>query len=73
MSKLVDSWDGKFNSIMYSHADVMELLAHTRKCEEMLRKLEWSGSDCIGDYCSFCYEYEKDGHSPDCELAKLIK
>jgi hypothetical protein len=35
---------------------------------EMLKRLEW-----IEAQCPICYNYDYEGHKPDCAFAKLIK
>ena len=61
---------------------VYDLLAHTSKLEAMLRKHEWADknfgmeSDESVYTISKCPECEMErlnGHSPDCELARLIE
>ena len=37
---------------------------------EMLERLEWGAIDGT---CPCCGNFEKHGHAPDCELAKLLK
>ncbi len=66
-----------------STQDVDQLLAHTRNLEAMLRKHEWARYDsewglshcpeCSGDRDDTGWITDKIGHSPDCELARLIE
>jgi hypothetical protein len=48
-----------------------ELLTHARSLEAMMRKHEWQ----LAGYsvCLECDELESSGHSPDCELARLLE
>ena len=81
MSKLTDgfedhanlAWNYKDDAIVYSMVDVDRLLAHTRKLEAMLKKHEFSDNDYVDNFCPSCYNYEIEGHSPDCELARFIE
>lgn len=72
MSKVIDYWYGKGEPIvpiMYSHGDVMKLLAHARELETMLRNFHerWHPG------CPVCGV--NDGHDclPDCQLARLLE
>lgn len=52
------------------------VLAMTYKIQEMqelLKKIEWCTSDEISPYCPICEQDKCIGHSPDCQLAKLIR
>lgn len=69
MSKVTDDfgYDG------YDEDDVNELLTHARALEAMLTKHEWILDDHMGNgYCPECGS-KMNGHSPDCELARLIE
>jgi hypothetical protein len=41
---------------------------------EMLERLEWKGYDMIVESCCpICHNTENEGHTPNCELAALLK
>jgi hypothetical protein len=45
-------------------------LARGREAVEVLRSVEWESGELAT--CPVCDRWEKDGHSPDCRLAKVI-
>jgi len=51
-----------------------KLLAHARALEEKLKCLEWLGDDegNMGT-CPICGTAEFQGHSPDCQLNRLLE
>lgn len=58
--------------------EVVKLLAHARALEDMLRKHEWDGFDfgddeMCPDCCPECESARTNGHSPGCELARLLE
>jgi len=79
MSKIVDECAGRVVSTEMGWTDakvwssVNALISHTRKLEAMLKKHEFSDNDYMDNFCPSCYNYEIEGHSPDCELARLIE
>jgi hypothetical protein len=64
----------KDRAIVYSMVDVDKLLAHARALEAMLMKHEWADKSDDGTrWCPECYGgMTWEGHSPDCQLAKLL-
>jgi hypothetical protein len=79
MSKMVDElwkdWaDESSDNYGLSSEQIDALFAHTRKCEEMLGKHEWEVGETDGYWCIECGGGKTyNGHSSDCELAKLIE
>lgn len=81
MSKITDQFNAQ-NPIMYSHSDVIILLNHARALEAMLRKHEWarynaewsiaSCPECGGDREDIGWAFQRVGHAPDCQLARLL-
>ena len=72
MSKLTDGFEelaGYGIERGFYITDVVRLLAHTRKLEAMIVN-HFEGGHIGGDSCIVCGQYS--GHSPDCELARLI-
>ena len=57
---------------LYFDWDVEDLITHARALEAMLKKHEFSGGD-HSIWCPECKGYYADGHSPDCELARLLE
>ena len=55
--------------------DLSKELAETAlEYRKMLERLEWAQDiQGIGEYCPACGEYKGYGHTPDCELAALLK
>jgi hypothetical protein len=54
---------------------LLALTARIREMEEMLRRLEWSGTegaDGEPGVCPLCWSVERVGHASDCELAALL-
>lgn len=59
---------------MFELKDVVELLAHARALEAMLKKHEWSDNGFDDELdCKECGCSELIGHSPDCQLAELLE
>lgn len=52
-----------------------ELMAKNRQLKRMLRLYEWTKIGTGFEYCRICRmeRYTASGHSPDCELAELLK
>ena len=72
MSKFTDN--PELNRIVAScngPKEFYDLINHARALEAMLRKHEWSAGD-FGGRCPECDGVDHRGHSPDCELARLI-
>lgn len=66
------SGDHTLGETMFRVADIVLLLAHARALEAMLKKVQWV--TWVGDirYCPECEEHDFVGHTPDCQLAKLL-
>ena len=83
MSKLIEEVESTqhemelapgYTMLYYKRADFLRLLEHTRKLEAMLKKHEWELSESGLDFCMECGGGRTmSGHSPDCELARLIE
>jgi len=58
---------------IFSRPDVMELLAHTRALETMLKKLEWTYWPKRQGFCRACLQEVSRGHTYDCPIAKLLE
>lgn len=63
--RVVPAWEFLGGARAYGQNDVDQLLVHTRALEAMLRK----AGECH-EGCPICESY--NGHSPKCELAKLL-
>lgn len=67
------------------HPQVVEMRAAFAAMKEqrdaalaVLRLVEWEGRDMFGEVCPVCRYFpldgnENGGHTPDCELARLLK
>jgi len=53
--------------------DVVALLDHARALEAMLKGFEWVDNEWDEKWCLNCGNPIESGHSPDCQLARLLE
>ena len=53
--------------------DVVALLDHARALEAMLKKHEWCAIAWGSAGCPECMKQTGQGHSPDCQLDRLLE
>jgi redox-regulated HSP33 family molecular chaperone len=56
------------NCVSETAQTALSLIAERDSMRAMLKRLEW-----IAAQCPICYNYDYEGHKPDCAFAKLIK
>lgn len=45
----------------------------TSSADKLLQRLEWLPNDCSGKMtCPVCGSTKRDGHYPECEMAKVL-